>query len=42
VVLNTLLERLAADGLVPAGRKMRTESTHVIAAIPDLNRQELT
>jgi len=30
VVLDTLLERLAADGLVPAGGKMRTDSTHVL------------
>ena len=41
VVLDTLLERLAADGLVPAGGKMRTDSTHVIAAVRDLNRLEL-
>jgi hypothetical protein len=41
VVPGTLLERLAADGLVPAGGKMRTDSTHVIAAVRDLNRLEL-
>ena len=41
VVLDTLLERLAADGLVQAGGKMRTDSTHVIAAVRDLNRLEL-
>ena len=41
VVLDTLLERLAAGGLVPAGGKMRTDSTHVIAAVRDLNRLEL-
>jgi Transposase DDE domain/Transposase domain (DUF772) len=41
VVLDRLIERLAADGLVPAGGKMRTDSTHVIAAVRDLNRLEL-
>ena len=41
VVLDTLLERLAADGLVKPGGKMRTDSTHVIAAVRDLNRLEL-
>ncbi len=41
VVLDTLLERLAGGGLVGAGGKMRTDSTHVIAAVRDLNRLEL-
>ena len=41
VMLDTLLERLAASGLVAAGGKMRTDSTHVIAAVRDLNRLEL-
>ncbi len=41
VVLDTLLERLAAGGLVGAGGKMRTDSTHVISAVRDLNRLEL-
>src|ERR1017187_3713190 len=41
VVPGTLLERLAADRLVPAGGKMRTDSTHVVAAVRDLNRLEL-
>jgi len=41
VVLDTLLERLAAGGLVGAGGKMRTDSTHVVAAVRDLNRLEL-
>src|ERR1022692_97619 len=41
VVLDTLLERLAADGLVAAGGKMRTDSTHVVSAVRDLNRLEL-
>jgi hypothetical protein len=36
-----LLERLAAGGLVPAGGKMRTDSTHVVAAVRDLSRLEL-
>ena len=40
-VLDTLLERLAASGLVGAGGKMRTDSTHVISAVRDLNRLEL-
>jgi len=40
-VLDTLLERLAADGLVGAGGTMRTDSTHVISAVRDLNRLEL-
>ena len=41
VVLDTLLERLAAGGLVAAGGKMRTDSTHVLSAVRDLNRLEL-
>ena len=41
VVMDTLLERLAAGGLVKPGGKMRTVSTHVIAAVRDLNRLEL-
>lgn len=41
VVLDTLLERLAAEGLVSAGGAMRTDSTHVICAVRDLNRLEL-
>ena len=41
VVLDTLLERLAADGLVGAGGKVRTDSTHVVSAVRDLNRLEL-
>jgi transposase len=41
VVLDTLLQRLAAGGLVAAGGKMRTDSTHVIAAVRDLSRLEL-
>jgi len=41
VALDRLLERLAADGLVKAGGKQRTDSTHVIAAVAALNRLEL-
>jgi transposase len=41
VALDALLERLAADGLVKAGGKQRTDSTHVIAAVAALNRLEL-
>jgi transposase len=40
-VLDALLERLAADGLVRAGGKQRTDSTHVVAAVAALNRLEL-
>jgi transposase len=41
VPLDALLERLSADGLVRAGGKQRTDSTHVIAAVAALNRLEL-
>lgn len=40
-VLDALLEKLAAGGLVKAGGKQRTDSTHVIAAVAALNRLEL-
>ena len=39
--LDALLDRLAADGLVTADGKQRTESTHVVAAVAALNRLEL-
>ena len=39
--LDALLERLAADGLVKAGGKQRTDSTHVVAAVAALRRLEL-
>jgi transposase len=42
VVLDRLLERLAADGLVKPGGKQRTDSTHVEAAVASLSRLELT
>jgi transposase len=41
VVLDALLARLAGSGLVKAGGKQRTDSTHVIAAVAALNRLEL-
>src|ERR1035441_7768501 len=41
VVLDALLALLAAGGLVKAGGKQRTDSTHVIAAVAALNRLEL-
>ena len=40
--LDALLERLEADGLLGAGGKQRTDSTHVTAAVAALNRLELT
>jgi transposase len=41
VALDALLDRLAAGGLVTAGGRQRTDSTHVIAAVAALNRLEL-
>jgi transposase len=40
-VLDLLLEGLVERGLVSAGGKARTDSTHVIAAVRELNRIEL-
>jgi transposase len=40
-VLDLLLNALKAEGLVGAGGKQRTDSTHVISAVRDLNRLEL-
>jgi transposase len=40
--LDALLARLAAGGLIKAGGKQRTDSTHVVAAVAALNRLELT
>jgi transposase len=37
-VLDLLLEALKGRGLVKAGGKQRTDSTHVICAVRDLNR----
>ncbi|MGH3184095.1 MAG: transposase, partial [Streptosporangiaceae bacterium] len=42
VALDALLARLAGAGLVKAGGKQRTDSTHVVAAVAALNRLELT
>jgi transposase len=41
VALDALLARLASEGLVKAGGKQRTDSTHVSAAVAALNRLEL-
>ncbi len=41
VVLDALLGRLAADGLLKGGGKQRTGSTHVVAAVAALNRPGL-
>lgn len=40
-VLDLLLAALRDKGLVAAGGKQRTDSTHVVAAVRDLNRLEL-
>ncbi|MGW2207616.1 transposase [Streptomyces sp. NPDC001774] len=39
--LDLLLARLTGQGLLGAGGKQRTDSTHVISAVRDLNRLEL-
>jgi transposase len=41
LALDALLERLADQGLVKAGGRVRTDSTHVLGAIRNLNRLEL-
>ena len=41
MALDALLAELAAEGLVKAGGKQRTDSTHVVAAVAALNRLEL-
>jgi len=41
LALDALLQRLAGLGLVKAGGRQRTDSTHVLGAIRDLNRLEL-
>src|SRR5438552_5536106 len=41
VALDALLDRLVSAGLVRAGGKQRTDSTHVIAGVAALNRLEL-
>jgi hypothetical protein len=40
-VLDLLLDALRTEGLAGAGGKARTDSTHVISAVRDLNRLEL-
>ena len=40
-VLDLLLAALVGQGLVTAGGRQRTDSTHVISAVRDLNRLEL-
>src|SRR6266700_7714443 len=40
-ILDLLLERLKGAGLVAAGGSQRTDSTHVLGRIRDLNRLEL-
>ncbi|MFI7136181.1 IS1182 family transposase [Nonomuraea sp. NPDC050153] len=39
--LDLLLAKLVEKGLIGAGGRMRTDSTHVISAVRDLNRLEL-
>lgn len=41
LALDALLERLMAVGLLKAGGRARTDSTHVLGAIASLNRLEL-
>ena len=41
VIFDALLARLAELGLVGAGGRQRTDSTHVLARVRDLNRLEL-
>jgi IS5 family transposase len=41
LALDALLEQLVAQGLVTAGGRARTDSTHVLGAIRQLNRLEL-
>jgi transposase len=41
LALEALLERLRAGGLLKGGGRARTDSTHVLGAIRDLNRLEL-
>ncbi|MBN9386578.1 MAG: transposase [Chloroflexi bacterium] len=40
-VFETMLEVLAAKGLIGAGGRQRSDSTHVLSAVRDLNRLEL-
>lgn len=40
-LLNVMLEQLIQAGLLSGGGKQRTDSTHVLASVRDLNRLEL-
>ncbi|MGW1711057.1 transposase [Streptomyces sp. NPDC002206] len=40
-VLDLLVKKLLEDGLLAAGGKQRTDSTHIVSAVRDLNRLEL-
>jgi len=40
-LLNTMLEQFVETGLLGSGGQQRTDSTHVIASVRDLNRLEL-
>nr|WSX75585.1 transposase [Streptomyces sp. NBC_00899] len=40
-VLDLLLDRLRELGLVKEGGRQRTDSTHIVSAVRDLNRLEL-
>ena len=37
----TVLDRLVELGLVAAGGRQRTDATHLVAAVRDLNRLEM-
>ncbi|WP_429195028.1 transposase [Kitasatospora sp. MAP12-15] len=41
LIFDRLVEHCRQDGLIEAGGKQRTDSTHVISAVRDLNRLEL-
>ncbi|MGX1915772.1 IS1182 family transposase [Streptomyces phaeochromogenes] len=41
VIFDRLVEHCRQEGLITAGGKQRTDSTHVISAVRDLNRTEL-
>lgn len=41
IVLDAILERCRQAGLLRVGRRVRTDSTHVVGCIRDLNRLEL-
>lgn len=40
-LLNTMLDQLVRAGLLSSGGKQRTDSSHVVASVRDLNRLEL-